>query len=90
MSNLFDNYNVKIIKEDNEIHFSCLIHNNNFNFTLNKDKHEGNFDLFYSQLKNTKYKIEHRQLNNFKIIYDKFNYSFNLKKYIFTRKKFNY
>ena len=43
--------------------------------------------IFYSQLKNTKYKIEHIQLNNFKIIYDKFFYSFNLKKNISLQEK---
>ena len=33
----------------NKLTTNANVDNNNFNFTLNKDKHEGNFDLFYSQ-----------------------------------------
>jgi hypothetical protein len=34
MSNLFDNYNVKIIKEDKCVLITCQIHNNIFSYKI--------------------------------------------------------
>ena len=72
MSNLFDNYDVKIIKEDKTISITCQVHNHSFRKVIKEDDEciKDNFDLFYNKLKDSIYKVEHYSLNNFKVIFD--------------------
>ncbi len=51
MSNLFDNYNVKIIKEDNIISITCQNHNHTFRKVIKENDEciNDNFDLFIKE-----------------------------------------